>query len=456
MVSKTQLKREDTIAPMHTAQKIFLSFCLLTVVAFANSVSPTLAAEALKPSSSAAALAPAASLSAPLSKESSKASSNDFSSASSNESMVLLKSIAVPAEGLPETFRTASEVLALLANQTSWPSRLETLRRASWSLSKPEQKTLLANLRQHYQAQNTDINRYVTYGLADFLMTENKSSLYFFRKATESSQDPFLNLIYAMAQAQVDATIERAQPSEMTARKLDVILRLREAVSMDTLKHTPGFWPVFVQVRQRLCLNPLYAQDLSDDFSLRYVPVGQSPFSVPTLPASKSARTSGNTRSSSQLSKRPDASVAQPAKAASNSALLALSASSQANLSAQPPAFNQSGLLPATLETSQIARANLVSLRSIPLSPSTSHQVKFYANVSRDHGFTGVVTSSNEQIVAVLDGLNSTNIVEDLEGDGQFELVVRQFKQTPQAPVRVYRFVNGAYHLDERVASLFE
>ncbi|MEB3205933.1 MAG: hypothetical protein VKK59_01125 [Vampirovibrionales bacterium] len=444
---------------------------------FAASVSPTLAAEVLKPSPDVVPLAPAlasaSALSAPLSKESSSKLSNNASNDSSYQSMVLLKNIAVPAEGLPETFRTASEVLGVLASQSSWPSRLETLRRASWSLSKPEQKSLLASLRQQYQAQNTDINRYVTYGLADFIMTENKSSLYFFRKATESSQDPFLNLIYAMAQAQVDATIERALPSEMTARKLDVILRLRESVSMDTLKHTPGFWPVFVQVRQRLCMNPLYAQDLSDDFSLRYVPVGQSPFSVPTLPASKSARASAR---STSPSKRPEASVSQPAKTASKAALLAVSASPQASESAQQAGLLQSNSLsanslsanslsanslsanslPAKLEASQMAPANLVSLRSIPLSPSMSHQVKFYANFSRDHAFTGVVTSSNEQIVAVLDGLNSTNIVEDLEGDGQFELVVRQFNQTPQAPVRVYRFVNGAYHLDERVASLFE
>jgi hypothetical protein len=149
--------------------------------------------------------------------------------------------------------------------------------------------------------------------------------------------------------------------------------------------------------------------------------------------------------------------VTSASESFSSTALLALLNTPEPTASKlTSPTLAQSPSLPTQLELVQTTQATLVGVRSVPLSPSISHQVKFYASLAHAHQMTGVVMSPNEKIVAVLDGLTSTNIVEDLEGDGQFELVVRQFNQTPQMPIRVYRFTNGAYHLDPTIASLFQ
>ena len=46
-------------------------------------------------------------------------------------------------------------------------------------------------------------------------------------------------------------------------------------------------------------------------------------------------------------------------------------------------------------------------------------------------------------------------VFEDLDRDGVYELVVRAYEKTPLNPIRVYRYEDGQYQLDEQIASMF-
>ncbi|MEB3245820.1 MAG: hypothetical protein VKJ06_07545 [Vampirovibrionales bacterium] len=363
----------------------------------------------------------------------------------------LLQNVSIAQEGLPERFETAEAAQSCLNSQQNWLGRLAVIRLALRTLDPEAQKAFIEALKLVHQDAKTDMLSAINFGLADFIANDNKANLYFFRKATESPEyenDAVLNLIYAMAQVHVDANLEKAPENEMTLRKLDVILRLREAVSQDAAKHTEGFWPVFQQVRTRLLQNPLYAQDLSDDFSVRYVPIGQSPFSMP--PQNATLPCLSNCDEKPQVTPQPP--TTEPTASAALLAITDDTAPMQATGPALPPAnaiaLNQPGTPVA------------VSTRPLPLGMGKAHQVRFYmpATGTSTALLDGVVYDETNQPLALLPRVKSANVVEDIDGDGRFEIVIRQYEQNPGRPILVYRFTpeDQRYHLDTHIERLFE
>jgi hypothetical protein len=49
----------------------------------------------------------------------------------------------------------------------------------------------------------------------------------------------------------------------------------------------------------------------------------------------------------------------------------------------------------------------------------------------------------------------ANRLVEDLDGDGTFEIVARQYKQDPYNPVIVYRYTPCGFELDKKIFNAF-
>jgi hypothetical protein len=65
------------------------------------------------------------------------------------------------------------------------------------------------------------------------------------------------------------------------------------------------------------------------------------------------------------------------------------------------------------------------------------------------------VTGTYGQPMLSFETYSNNRIVEDLEGDGTFEIVARQYKQDPYNPVMVYRYTPCGFELDKKIFKAF-
>jgi hypothetical protein len=65
------------------------------------------------------------------------------------------------------------------------------------------------------------------------------------------------------------------------------------------------------------------------------------------------------------------------------------------------------------------------------------------------------VTSSSGQPMLSFKTYARNSIVEDLDGDGNFEIVARQYSQDPLNPVLVYRHTPCGFELDKKITDNF-
>ncbi|MEM0951468.1 MAG: hypothetical protein AAGI66_04905 [Cyanobacteria bacterium P01_H01_bin.74] len=406
---------------------------------------------------------------------------------------------------LPPRFNTASEILAALDNTTQLLIHMELLRRGYHQLPVPEQSRLLERLDNRHKDAIQDKIKAFDLGYAQLVYLDNKSGLFFLRKVNDAIRNQFTSLAYGMAQVDADLNLEHAQPDAMTTRKMDAIYKLGDAVKIDAVRHQNGFWPSFVAVISELKKIKAYNSFSQRDFSLVYVPYGsiarqyvlptksQQAFlrqvfhdkksrgqmilaaknPVPQKTATQERKTEKMTTCSVNGFAEKTASltsdqalslvsVYQHKKTAQSTDKLSIkttennedASSQKATESEQQAEFNQQ----AELEQSQLIKALKTKTpvaRRLFTANGVNTVLQFYETPlaikstldehlphENNNLYTVLVESQGLSPIA-FNSYVMPKVLEDLDKDGTFEIVVRQYEKCPLNPVLVYRFHQG-------------
>lgn len=316
---------------------------------------------------------------------------------------------------LPAQLTSAEQVVELLNTRRNLLVHMEAIRRSYQQLSSSEKDKLLSTLFERYQQMNDDAYRFFDHGYAQLVLQNNKTGLFFLRKANDQIKDQFSSLAYAAAEVEADLNFEDASPTQMTTRKLDAIFRFKDAVKRDAEKHKPGFWPSYVSIIEKVKAIPAYQDFTADDASLPYVPYGNT--SLPIQQAS---------------------AVTQDGSAQAGYSASACQALSPYQKSPTESLYHQRPV-------------DLLGT-GVPLN----FQVYKTDKPKGDLAAYNVVLTNAQQTVAQFETPVAPYIIEDLDGDKQFELVVRQYAYDPLHPVQVYRYDGCKYELDQDLEAQFK
>lgn len=339
----------------------------------------------------------------------------------------LLQSIPLEISGyefsktIPARLATADEVMAILTGTDNLLIHMEVIRRARFELPASEQAKLITALHSRHRADANEPYKFFDHGYAMLVITESKNGLFFLRKADDKLQNQFTALAYGMAQAETDLNDEGSTPDVMTKRKMDARYSLRDAVNRDAAHHMPGFWPSYVKVLEKLEPMATYNNFVTSDLSRTYVPDGNSVIpmrgsSVSYIPMHASDQVL--TAYAQHTSCNPDTVTDVPRNAAP--------AETGKPVASRTADFN-----------GQNAR--------IEFYKSTEEPGKYRVRVLSQDGFPLLAFST----------YRVSSLVEDLEGDGTYEIVVRQYEQDRKQPVIVYRATPCGFELDKQVFSYF-
>lgn len=313
---------------------------------------------------------------------------------------------------LPPTFTSADQIMKVLNEKRNLLVHMEAIRRSYSELGPAEQEKLVTTLFQRYRALNEDPVRFFDYGYAQLVLKDNKTGLFFLRKANDAIKDQFSSLAYGMAQAEADLNFEQGDPAQMTTRKLDSIFMFKDAVKRDAKAHKPGFWPTYVRVMEQLKPIGAYNDLVKSDLSVYYVPYGNSVF--------------------------PDA---PPQPKYVGTAFLAAAGGS----TCQP-------YDPFKKLTSQA----LYNQRNVDFNGDGQNlNVQFYTDSTKPNSYQVVVSNSNGTL-ANFDSPVAPYIVEDIDADGKYEFVVRQYEYDPLHPIKVYRYNSCRFEQDADISANFE
>lgn len=321
------------------------------------------------------------------------------------------------AQSFPERFTTAAEVINALNSTPVLLVHMEALRRGYHELPYSEQEKLLTNLHKRRMTNENDLMLGFDHGYAQLVFKQNKTGLFFLRKANDKIQDQFSNLAYAMAEAEADIMLEGAKPEETTTRKMDVTYKLGDAVKLDAAKHQPGFWPSYVRVIEKLKPMPAYKSFTRRDFSLAYVPYGNS-----VVPLK------GSTSAAIPLTNKP-------------ATLLSNALGTSCNPDEVNPETDAKG-------------GNVVTQRGANFNGNTA-LIQFTAT-EENHLYRVRVLNASGAPMLSFKTYAMPNIVEDIDGDGTFEIVARQYQYNPMLPALVYRYTPCGFELDKQIHNNFQ
>jgi len=351
---------------------------------------------------------------------------------------------------LPETYTTASTVLSDLQKSPSLSWHVEALRRAAHSLPPSQYAALVSGMQQRLGQQPSSAVRQFDWGYTKLVFENNKAGLFYLRKAHDELQSPVSALTYGLAQAAVDTLVEKAPPTDMTIRKLDVMHKLDDALMLHAKHPVAGFWPTYRAAMNQLASVPMYADWVATDRSETLVPTGDSVelaynFMAMTIP--------------SQVGK---AEVAN-ATTASNP-LTTMATATESSLCQRQP-FN-----PATQQAQGWNPKDAIKTVGVTVQGNTATAYVFQG--AHPQSSPTMVITQGESILARVTSKRVPYVLEDTNHDNTPEIVVRQFlteDTTPElggrpagpvtlseTPLQVYRYNGCQYELDKTVSSLFE
>jgi hypothetical protein len=402
----------------------------------------------------------------------------------------LVQNIALKAGELPASFTTAEAVTGLLEQQPSLLVHMEVLRRAQKTLPLDQQKRLLQLLNGRYLQTTSNAVNYFDYGYAQVALTRNKTGLFFLRKANDQLKTQFTSLAYAMAQADFDLDAERSTPIEFSSRKLDVSYKIQDAVKRDAKSHQPYFWPNLMAVLGPLKAMPAYSDLAQADYSEAYVPYGNRTLAfsprhpVKAIGHRQVASTSpviGNTNKVFKVGHRPVfnqgkqfglLSPEQLTQGVSDNMTIKLKKvhgrhiPHPSELAHVPVVSTPMALLANAGSSSALAGykpqkgERLDFTKQVDLiDDGTLQTVRFYkiADMQGQPVYRMVVSSAAGLILANVETPVAPYVMEDLDNDGIFELVIRKAKIDPYNPVVVYRYSpeRCSYVMDAQIKELF-
>jgi hypothetical protein len=328
----------------------------------------------------------------------------------------------------PVTFYTADQVLKAIDSSPILLVHMEVLRRGYADLPETEKTKLVTALLKRHQTLENDLPKAFDHGYAQLIYKNNKSGLFYLRKVNDKLQTQFTSLAYGMAQVEADLNHENATPDDMTTRKMDAMYKLGDAVKLNAANQQPGFWPSFQRVLEKVKPMGAYQSFSNRDFTLAVVPIGNNvvPLNgaqVVTIPLK-----------------------ATPEILASNALTTSCNPGGSDSITSSAP-LSQAIAMPKEPETPPVASKN------VSFNGETA-VLQFYS--TETPGLARVrVTGIYGQPLLSFETYATNRIVEDLEGDGTFEIVARQYKQDPYNPVMVYRYTPCGFELDKKVFNAF-
>jgi hypothetical protein len=343
-------------------------------------------------------------------------------------SIDLLRSLPLSVEGyasakaFPEKFTTPEQVIQALNSTPVLLVHMEAIRRAYHDLDPGSQDKLLDAIHKRRMTNEKDLMLGFDHGYAQLVFKQNKTGLFFLRKANDFFQDQFSALAYGMAEVEADLNLEDSTPEVTTTRKLDAMFKLADAVQRDAMKHQPGFWPSYIQVIEKMKEMPAYKSFSNRDFSLVYVPYGNAVVPLGGIQSSSQSLTTNN----------PEGGLT--------------SASFGSVCSPEPSPFD----LNATVGTGASVAQQTANLNGYPAL------IQFFPT-SVEKQYHVRVTSNTGQPLANFRAHTIPNrIVEDLDKDGVYEIVVRQYRENPLQPVIVYRATPCGLEADQKILDNFQ
>lgn len=304
--------------------------------------------------------------------------------------------------------------VAFLDSETTILLHMETLRQAYQQYGKTPalRNALMDALKKRYTKANNDPTKFFDYGYAELVFESNKNGLFFLRKANDALGSPYTSIAYGIAEIDTDRWIDDAAPDQLTTRKMDVTYKLKDALLFNRVSKQPGVWSNYVKIVKALKDYPAYNSFIHEDVTLLFVPMGQLLMSrSPVMPPEGYAMLG-------------QASNAPPAP--------------------------QCGFTPSSPEPGTLKRSKGVDFNKDGIPES----VNFYSQ-GPNKPYLVQVSNVHNQVVAELSSWVSY-IIEDVDSDGSYELVVRQYDQDPWHPLMVYRWDGQCFSQDATVSSYFK
>lgn len=278
------------------------------------------------------------------------------------------------------------------------------------TLSAEKQQLFLHELETRQQQNQKNVAANFDYGYALLRLGQNSDGLYVLRKLSDAlPEDTTIQLVYAAAMAEADKTFDKTPDDDLSHSKLEATNHIKQALASDLKSHQPGFWPTFISIVTPLSKLPAYEGLLTKDFSASYVPRGNRvPLYVAPIEAEKA--------------------MADEASAVKHTTWV---------------------FAPGDVE-----RTNYIQLKADDPWVVVKHLTP--AGARKLGGANTLVLNQAGEVLARFYNPGRPYVVEDLEKDGTFEIVVRQYDEKPATPVFVYRYRNEQLMLDEAVQQLFE
>jgi hypothetical protein len=324
------------------------------------------------------------------------------------------------ARAFPETFTTQDEVIQALNSSPVLLVHMEALRRAYHDLDPSKHDKLLEAIHKRRMTNEKDLMLGFDHGYAQLVFKQNKTGLFFLRKANDFFKDQFSALAYGMAEVEADINLEGSSPEITTTRKLDATFKLGDAVKRDAMNHQPGFWPSYIQVLEKMKPMPAYKSFSHRDFSLTYVPYGDTVTSLQGVSTS-----SLQLNDFATLTDVPLGTVCSPEET-------------------------------SPLDVSAQAISGPTMAQQSAIFNGKSALVQFFQGQQPKQYHVRVTGNNGQPMATFKANTIPRRIVEDLDKDGVYEIVVRQYEENPLQPVIVYRYTPCGLELDEKIHESFQ
>ncbi|MCA9799505.1 MAG: hypothetical protein KC474_08135 [Cyanobacteria bacterium HKST-UBA04] len=343
----------------------------------------------------------------------------DTSKQELGDSSMLLRSLALDVSGYPQAdslataCQAAEPALAFISATDDLALHMEAIRQAYMNFGGDagQRQTFMDGLNSRYQASNTDPKTYFDFGYAELVFDANKNGLFFLRKANDNLALPYTSLAYALAQIDADRFFDHASPQDINQRKLDVGYKLKDALLFNKSDPQPNLWENYNRILDELKSFPAYDSLRRQDVTLMLVPYGST-------------------------------------------TLGAIGADSQAMENAGTT-FDPASVSCDPSRTSADIK-NLVRSRTADLNgDGMNDSVNFFQQGTGQPYLVQLQDGKTHEIMADLPSY-VTSVVEDLEGDGKKEVVVRQFEIDRRHPLAVYRWNGQCFVKDTHIARMFE
>ena len=289
-------------------------------------------------------------------------------------------------------------------------------------LAASDRSDLLQWLMARKQVKPGNRHRHFSFSFANVTLANQLGSLFPLRQINNRLKTADTALAYAVALIHAENMIDKVDPSEVTLRKMAIGSQLeqaskRHAIRQKEGKAPKGFWPLLAKTVEPLLDMPAYQPVLRTDLSRFILPQGNRRVQYESLAPSLATPL------------KPILGVSYDAMAPQCSLKQLTSAEYQ------------------QLQQQTKIRQTLVLDNSRP-----AYDLLF----SADKGSSTVtlINPNREQVGQFISPVGH-RIIEDIDHDGVFELVVRQYAFKPTEPVIVYRLTHCGLQRDKAIDQLF-